>query len=58
MKYVFDILTYQKYALVRLERVGNGLNFVSHQKSVFLRVYLNKFLSAILHEKHVLVCMP
>jgi len=48
MKYVFDALTYQKYALVRLERVGDGLN----------RVCLNKLLPAILQEKHVLVCVP
>ena len=58
MKYVFDALTYQKYALVRLERVGDGLNFVSHQKSVFLRVCLNKLLPAILQEKHVLAFVP
>ena len=58
MKYVFDALTYQKYVLVRLQRVGAGLSFVSHQKSVFLRVCLNKLLSAILQEKHVLVCVP
>ena len=58
MKNVFDALTYQKYVLVRLQRVGAGLSFVSHQKSVFLRVCLNKLLSAILQEKHVLVCVP
>jgi len=58
MKYVFDALTYQKYVLVRLQRVGAGLSFVSHQKSVFLRVCLNKLPSAILQEKHVLVCVP
>ena len=58
MKYVFDALTYQKYVLVRLQRVGAGLSFVSHQKSVFLRVCLNKLLPAILQEKHVLVCVP
>ena len=57
MKYVFDALTYQKYVLVRLQRVGAGLSFVSHQKSVFLRVCLNKLLSAILQKKHVLVCV-
>ena len=51
MKYVFDALTYQKYVLVRLQRVGAGLSFVSHQKSVFLRVCLNKLLSAILQKK-------
>ena len=44
MKYVFDALTYQKYVLVRLQRVGAGLSFVSHQKNVFLRVCLNKLL--------------
>ena len=55
MKYVFDALTYQKYVLVRLQRVGAGLSFVSHQKSVFWRVCLNKLLSPILQEKHVLV---
>ena len=58
MKYVFYALTYQKYGLVRLQRVGGGLSFVSHQKRVFLRVCLNKLLSAILQEKHVLVCVP
>ena len=58
MKYVFYALTYQKYFLVRLQRVGAGLSFVSHEKSVFLRVCLNKLLSAILQEKHVLVCVP
>ena len=58
MKYVFYALTYQKYVLVRLQRVGAGLSFVSHQKSVFLRVCLNKLLSATLQEKHVLVCVP
>ena len=58
MKYVFYALTYQKYGLVRLQRVGGGLSFVSHQKRFFLRVCLNKLLSAILQEKHVLVCVP
>ena len=58
MKYVFDALTYQKCVLVRLQRVGAGLSFVSIQKSVFWRVCLNKLLSAILQEKHVLVCVP
>ena len=43
MKYVFDALTYQNYALVSLERVGDGLS----------RVRLNKLLPAILQEKHV-----
>ena len=58
MKYVFDALTSQKYVLVRLQRVGAGLSFVSHQKRVSLRVCLNKLLSAILQKKHVLVCVP
>ena len=36
--------------------VWAGLSFLSHKKSVFLRVCLNNLLSALLQEKHVLVC--
>ena len=37
--------------------VWAGLSFLSHKKSVFLRVCLNNLLSALLQEKHVLVCL-
>ena len=39
MKYVFDALTCRKHVLVCLQRDGAGLSFVSHKKSVFLRVF-------------------
>ena len=61
MKYVFHALTYRKHVLVCFQRFGAGLSFVSHKKerfSVCVCVCVNKLLSAILQENHVLVCVP